>query len=171
MTTKGRVKSSRKLHGPLFWIVIELVVMMMGGMVEGVTTNPSTSTPALTLHLNGTGAPLSSLSPNVTHPVQIPYTNFTTSVIHTVPHPTTEKAPPADPYNSTCLEGCTCGVFTSRYLHQKLRTFNCSFANMKTFPERLPHDLQVFTMIFFFIVMIIDHSALCARSDKLTSAS
>ncbi|XP_071535600.1 LOW QUALITY PROTEIN: leucine-rich repeat neuronal protein 1-like [Panulirus ornatus] len=52
----------------------------------------------------------------------------------------------ADSYNTSCLEGCSCGVFRSNHLHEELNTFDCSFANMKTFPERLPSDLQVLSV-------------------------
>ncbi|XP_045624739.1 leucine-rich repeat neuronal protein 1 [Procambarus clarkii] len=48
--------------------------------------------------------------------------------------------------NSSCLEGCSCGIILSKHLHEELTTFDCSFSNMKSFPDKLPSDLQVLSV-------------------------
>ncbi|XP_042235089.1 leucine-rich repeat neuronal protein 1-like [Homarus americanus] len=63
----------------------------------------------------------------------------------------------ADSYNSSCLEGCTCGVLRSNHLHEELNTFDCSFTNMKTFPEKLPSDLQVLSVKGNSIYYVLDN--------------
>ncbi|XP_064078343.1 leucine-rich repeat neuronal protein 1-like [Macrobrachium nipponense] len=49
-------------------------------------------------------------------------------------------------YNSSCLEKCYCDIIRSSHLHRELKTINCSFADMKNFPETLPKDLQALNL-------------------------
>ncbi|KAK8728451.1 hypothetical protein OTU49_009312 [Cherax quadricarinatus] len=63
---------------------------------------------------------------------------------------------PTDSYSS-CLDGCSCGILLSKHLHEELKTFDCSFTNMKTFPEKLPNDLQVLTVRGNSIYHVLDN--------------
>ncbi|XP_042857975.1 leucine-rich repeat neuronal protein 1-like [Penaeus japonicus] len=49
-------------------------------------------------------------------------------------------------YNTTCPGGCTCGLLSSTHFHHSLKTLNCSFVNLNSFPLKLPIDLQVLTL-------------------------
>ncbi|XP_069976729.1 leucine-rich repeat neuronal protein 1 [Penaeus vannamei] len=68
-----------------------------------------------------------------------------------------------DVYNSTCLEGCTCGKLRSNHLHEELDTFDCSFNNMYAFPENLPQDLQVLSLRGNSIFTVLDN--ICKLTD------
>lgn len=61
-----------------------------------------------------------------------------------------------DAVNGTCLEGCSCGLATSRRLQQELNTLNCSFAGLKGFPEALPPDVEALSVRGNAITHVLD---------------